>query len=88
MNRKGISFPSFAVRSGLVENDSKLYNPGISALYWSRSSGSNSDLARYLYFNDSNVWPSDYNYRYRGFSLRCPDGARSPSFAKPLMLGA
>ena len=59
------------VRSGRVESDSKLYNPGNNANYWSRSSYSSAERARYLYFDGSNVYPSTWTYRYNGLSLRC-----------------
>lgn len=47
----------------------KVYNPGYNANYWSRSS-LDSNYAFYLYFIDTDVYPSSYWTRYNGFSLR------------------
>ncbi|MBR3179929.1 hypothetical protein IKF57_00130, partial [Candidatus Saccharibacteria bacterium] len=61
--------PLYFVRSGRVLSSSQ-YSAGRYSYYWS-SSVSSSDYACNLYFNSSNVNPTNYNYRSDGFSVRC-----------------
>ena len=70
INQALTSAPLFFVRSGYVNSNSTLYNPGERAGYWSRSSN-DSNFARSLFFGSSEVYPSYSTGRYYGFSLRC-----------------
>ncbi len=61
--------PMYFIPGGLV-NSGNLLSAGSYGYYWS-STAYNSDGAYYLYFNSGGVYPSDYNNRYFGLSVRC-----------------
>ncbi len=65
--------PLYFVRSGYVyPNGPGLSIAGLRGYYWSSTPNpSSANYAYYLIFTNTNVTPSDYNYRYLGFSLRC-----------------
>ncbi len=64
--------PLHFVRSGGVSIDSGvLYNAGVGGFYWSSTATSSASTAYGLYFNASDVYPSGYNSRWVGRSLRC-----------------
>ena len=63
---KRVFFPA----SGSVY-DTSLGSGGPYGLYWSSSLyTSNTNLAYILYFDSSDVFPSYYDYRYYGFTVR------------------
>ena len=65
------STPLFFVGSGYVRpNYHYMLLAGYYGRYWS-SVANSSSRAYYLYFNSSNVYPSDDYYRYLGQSVRC-----------------
>ena len=62
----------YFVRGGSVNPSSQYLNSaGYVGGYWSSIPYSDTDVAYNLYFNNSNVIPSDNTYRYLGRSLRC-----------------
>ena len=66
-----VQLPLAFVRSGYVNLDNGRVNlTGYEGDVWSRTAIS-STTARVLYFNTTNVTPSDNYNRYYGFSLRC-----------------
>lgn len=66
-----VQLPLAFVRSGYVYLNNGYANlVGSYGYYWSRTSSSSAG-AYYLYFNTSNVYPSDSFSRYGGRSLRC-----------------
>lgn len=56
--------------NGYRDNDGNICGEDRDGNYWSRSSYSSTGNAYYLGF-DTGVYPSNYYYRYGGFSLRC-----------------
>ena len=65
-----VQAPLMFVRGGYVYPGDSLYSAGYLGYYWS-SVGRNSSGAYDLYFNSDVVYPSDYDYRHYGFSVRC-----------------
>ena len=63
------SAPMNLTFSGLAYSSS-VYNQGSLGYYWSSTVYSN-DYAYLLYLNSSSVNPSNSNYKYYGFSVRC-----------------
>ncbi len=64
-------FDGFSVRGGLVGLDTgSLRYAGINSFYWSATTYPNAILAYDLAFNSTGVFPSYYNSRFAGFSLR------------------
>lgn len=54
-----------------LHNGSTVYYAGTFGYYW--SSTPNTSIASFAYnlgFNSTNVFPSNYNYRYYGYSVR------------------
>jgi len=51
-------------------NGSEIYNAGSDGYYWS-STSYNASSSYGLNFNSSNINPQYYNYRARGYSIRC-----------------
>ena len=47
------------------------FNGGSDGCYWSTTSASDTNIARYLYFTSSSVNSADYVSRRNGFSVRC-----------------
>ena len=65
-NGNSIFFPASGRRYG-----GDLYSHGSRGYFWSRTLYSSStDYARYLYFYSGSVDPTDYYYRYYGFTVR------------------
>ena len=62
----GVKFPLSGYRS---YSDGSLHDVGSYGFLWF-SSVHSQNYAYYLYFNSSNVYPQDYNYRAYGFSVR------------------
>ena len=58
------------VRGGYVDPGGSLPNAGYVGIYWS-SVSDYSDVAYSLYFTSGVVYPSNYDYRYSGQSIRC-----------------
>ena len=65
-----LASPLFFARGGYVSSGS-LYYQGSDGRYWSSRAYSSSNNAYDLYFGSSRVYPSNYNDRYYGFSVRC-----------------
>ena len=65
-----VQAPLMFVRGGYVSPGNILYNAGDLGYYWS-SVGRSSSRAYDLTFGPYGVGPSDYYYRYVGFSVRC-----------------
>jgi len=61
--------PFYLLYGGLV-NSGFLQSAGSWGYYWS-STADSSNGAYGLNFNSSNVYPSNNNWRYYGFSIRC-----------------
>ena len=51
-------------------NGTTLYSVGAYGRYWS-SSIYDANLSYFLFFNTSNVYPQDFNYKYVGLAVRC-----------------
>ena len=66
--------PNNFLRAGLYSNGS-FSDGGSLGRYWSSTSYSNSNLARYLTFDSSGVASADGNYRRMGNSVRCVLGS-------------
>ena len=62
--------PLYFHPSGYVYSGSLRY-AGYGGNYWSSTADSSASDAYYLSFYSGGVAPSDYNYRYRGQSVRC-----------------
>lgn len=59
------------IRGGYVHlNTGSLRDAGYGSLYWSATTYPNATDAYYLGFHRTNVYPSDYNARFLGFSVR------------------
>ena len=58
------------VRGGFVNPGIGLRYAGYGGYYWS-SVGRSSSGAYFLRFDSGGVYPSNYDYRYYGFSVRC-----------------
>ena len=58
------------VRGGYVNPGNSLNYAGYNGYYWS-SVGRSSSVAYFLSFNSGGLGPSDSDFRYYGFSLRC-----------------
>ena len=65
--------PLYFVRSGYVGPGSSLGGAGNDGYYWSGRADSSS-YAYILYFGSSRVRPSNFSYRYYGYSVRCVAG--------------
>ena len=65
-----VQAPLMFVRGGSVYPGYSLGYAGYGGSYWS-SVGRSSSLAYYLGFNSGVVYPSSYDYRYYGQSVRC-----------------
>ena len=61
------------MRSGYVTPGNRLNFAGYRGYYWSGRALSSSS-AYYLCFYSSSVYPSNDNYRYVGYSVRCVAG--------------
>lgn len=55
---------------GVYLNTGSLRDAGDISLYWSATTYPNATSAYYLHFDSTNVYPSDYNDRFSGFSVR------------------
>ena len=56
-------------------NSTSMYSQGTDGNYWSRTANNN-NLAYYLGFNTSNVYPGTGNdVKYGGFTVRCVAGS-------------
>lgn len=64
VNGNTLFFPAAGFYNGTSHS-----NPGSSGNYWS-SAYDSAALARYFYFNSSNVYPQDFSSRKNGFSVR------------------
>ena len=62
--------PLYFIPAGGVSTNG-LYNAGADGYYWSSIPRSNDTFAHDLYFSSGNLNPSDSNYRYYAFSVRC-----------------
>ncbi len=62
--------PLYFHPSGYVSSGSLRY-AGDSGYYWSSTANSSTSNAYLLYFASDYVYPSTYDYRYYGFSVRC-----------------
>ena len=65
-----VQAPLMFVRGGSVYPGYYLGYAGVDGSYWS-SVGRSSSYAYYLGFGSGGVYPSNSNYRYYGFSVRC-----------------
>ena len=65
-----VQAPLLFVRGGYVSPGLSLYYAGYVGIYWS-SVSDYSDVAYSLYFTSGVVYPSNYDYRYSGLSVRC-----------------
>lgn len=62
-------FLGFSVRGGYVDlGNGSLVSAGLSNLYWSATTYSNTTYAYYLAFDNINVHPSSHNNRFYSFS--------------------
>ena len=63
--------PLYYVRGGRVDlSTGSLGRAGLSSYYWSATTYPNATDAYNLDFGRTNVYPSHYNYRFNGFSVR------------------
>ena len=62
--------PLYFHPSGAVNSGSLRY-AGYYGYYWSSTAGSSTNSAYYLTFGSGYVNPSNFSYRYNGFSVRC-----------------
>ena len=70
--RESKNLNSHFVRSGNVNiSIGKLWVSGIDGCDWSSWTSSNGIYAHSLVFNTGNVYPSNSDYRWYGFPLRC-----------------
>lgn len=65
--------PMYFVRSGILHLPSgSLRAAGLDSIYWSSTAYPGSTTrADHLHINLASVFPSGYNARYRGMSIRC-----------------
>lgn len=63
-------------------NSGGINNVGSNGYYWSSTPGS-SAYTFILYLGSSGANPSDGNYRYRGYSVRCLMKTNSDDFWEP-----
>ena len=65
-------YPLSFVRGGYVYPwNGSTRHLGDNSRYWATTAYPNASDAYYQYFNSANVYPSNSNYRARGFSVRC-----------------